>query len=105
MKGKFFIATLRGAHIEMLQIDDKGKVVSDQSIFQDKYGRLRDVVQGPDGYLYVLTSNMDGRGSPLPDDDRILRIVPEFGPIVSLILVVSIASVLALSTKNVLKIK
>ena len=42
--------------------------------FSGKYGRLRNVTQGPDGALYVLTSNRDGRGSPLPGDDRIYRI-------------------------------
>lgn len=102
-KGKFFVATLRGAHLEVLQLDNESKVVSNEPIFQDKYGRLRDVAQGPDGYLYILTSNMDGRGIPSPDDDRILRVVPEFGPIASLILVVSIGSVLILSAKNKLK--
>lgn len=39
-------------------------------------GGLRDAVVGPDGALYVATSNRDGRGSPALDDDRILRVVP-----------------------------
>src|SRR5262245_36989750 len=39
-----------------------------------RYGRLRDVVRGPDGAFYVLTSNRDGRGNHKPEDDRILRI-------------------------------
>jgi hypothetical protein len=34
------------------------------------------VREGPDGNLYVLTSNRDGRGNPRQGDDRILRIVP-----------------------------
>ena len=38
-------------------------------------GRLRDVVAGPDGALYLLTSNRDGRGDPRPGDDRIYRLV------------------------------
>jgi hypothetical protein len=34
------------------------------------------VQTGPDGFLYLLTSNQDGRGSPQSNDDRILRIIP-----------------------------
>ena len=41
-----------------------------------KYGRLRAAVQGPDGALYVTTSNRDGRGSPVAGDDRVVRIAP-----------------------------
>jgi quinoprotein glucose dehydrogenase len=39
-----------------------------------KYGRIRDVVVGPDGALYFLTNNRDGRGSPKKGDDKIYRI-------------------------------
>jgi glucose/arabinose dehydrogenase len=75
--GKFFVATLRGNHLHMLDFDlEKNKVVSDQKLFEGDFGRLRDVATGPDGYLYLLTSNKDGRGSPEVNDDRILRIVP-----------------------------
>jgi glucose/arabinose dehydrogenase len=41
------------------------------------YGRIRDVAEGPDGYLYFSTSNRDGRGKPATDDDRIMRLVPQ----------------------------
>jgi len=75
--GKFFVATLRGSHLHMFDLDlEKNKVISDQKLFTGDFGRLRDVTTGPDGYLYVLTSNQDGRGSPEINDDRILRIVP-----------------------------
>ncbi|MFN7135284.1 MAG: PQQ-dependent sugar dehydrogenase, partial [Myxococcales bacterium] len=40
------------------------------------FGRLREVLMGPDGHLYVTTSNCDGRGECPSDKDRILRIVP-----------------------------
>lgn len=42
---------------------------------EGRYGRIRDVVEGPDGYLYFLTSNRDGRGNPNKDDDMIYRIM------------------------------
>lgn len=45
-------------------------------IFTERPGRVRDVAEGPDGFVYFSTSNRDGRGSPAEDDDRILRLVP-----------------------------
>ena len=51
----------------------------DEALFDGEYGRRRSVVEGPDGALYVLTNNTDGRGSPAEGDDRILRVVPPRG--------------------------
>lgn len=76
--GKYFVATLRGSHLHMIDFDlENNKVISHEKLFQDEFGRLRDVQTGPDGYLYILTSNQDGRGFPDSNDDRILRIVPK----------------------------
>lgn len=75
--GKLFVATLRGSHLKILDLDlNQSKVISQQDIFVNEFGRLRDVVSGPDGYLYILTSNNDGRGSQSGNDDRILKIMP-----------------------------
>jgi glucose/arabinose dehydrogenase len=75
--GKYFVAALRGAHLHMVDLDlQNNTVISNEKLFQDEFGRLRDVQTGPDGLLYLLTSNRDGRGSPVSTDDRILRIVP-----------------------------
>jgi len=54
---------------------DGRRVVSQENLLQN-YGRIREVAEGPDGYLYFSTSNRDGRGKPAEDDDRILRLVP-----------------------------
>jgi glucose/arabinose dehydrogenase len=70
-----FVGTLRGMHLLRLRTQG-GRVVAHEALFDDRYGRIRDVVSGPDGYLYVCTNNRDGRGSPVSGDDRILRLVP-----------------------------
>jgi len=76
----YFIATLRGNHLRMLDLDlETNQVLSSKVLFSE-YGRLRDASMGPDGNLYILTSNRDGRGSPESNDDRILRIVPVIIP-------------------------
>ena len=76
-KGKYFVATLRGSHLHMIEFDSENNSVnSHEKLFQDEFGRLRDVQTGPDGFLYILTSNQDGRGTPKTNDDKILRIVP-----------------------------
>ena len=51
----------------------------DEPLFEGEFGRMRTVVEGPDGALYALTSNRDGRGSPREGDDRVLRVVPPAG--------------------------
>ena len=76
----FFFTTLKEQHIRRLALatgpGGAWTVVGDEKLLEDEFGRLRAIVQGPDGYLYVATSNRDGRGSPGRFDDRILRIVP-----------------------------
>jgi glucose/arabinose dehydrogenase len=73
-KGNFFFGCLRGEALHQVVLDGR-RVVSDEVIIKD-YGRIRDVAEGPDGFLYFSTSNRDGRGKPATDDDRIMRIVP-----------------------------
>lgn len=72
---EFFFTTLRGEHLHRvtLQPPDFRQVQRDQRLLEGEYGRLRDAVVGPDGALYITTSNRDGRGSPDLADDRILR--------------------------------
>jgi glucose/arabinose dehydrogenase len=74
---KYFVATLRGVHLRMLDLNlEENQVISSEALFSNIYGRLRDASIGPDGNLYLLTSNRDGRGTPAENDDRILKIIP-----------------------------
>lgn len=67
-----FLAALRGQRLWVIYPREES--VEAVSWFEGDYGRLRDVVPGPDGTLWVLTNNTDGRGSPGGDDDRLLQI-------------------------------
>jgi glucose/arabinose dehydrogenase len=73
-KGSFIVGTLKSKHLHRVVLDDKRKLVLHDVYFPDQFGRLRDVVMGPDKELYVTTSNCDGRGSCGSDKDLILRI-------------------------------
>jgi glucose/arabinose dehydrogenase len=74
--GDYLMAGLVGQRIQRVTISRGGRVTGNEALFEGDYGRMRSIVEGPDGSLYVLTNNTDGRGSPQDGDDRILRIVP-----------------------------
>src|SRR6266550_4463914 len=74
-KDNFFFGCLRGERIIRVRLDGR-RVISQENLLVGKYGRIRDVAEGPDGFLYFSTSNRDGRGSPANDDDRIIRLTP-----------------------------
>ena len=75
-EGSFFMAALRGQRLYRLALDPSGNVTEQEELLSGQAGRLRHVVQAPDGSLWVLTSNRDGRGTPIATDDRILRLAP-----------------------------
>ena len=70
-----FVGTLRGSHLLRLRIDGTSRRIAGQErLLEGEFGRIRDVVNGPDGLLYFATSN--GRGGNANSDDRIARLVP-----------------------------
>jgi glucose/arabinose dehydrogenase len=73
--GDYVLAALRGEQLRRIVLRGD-RVVRDQPFLTGRFGRLRTVVEGPRGCLYVLTSNRDGRGAPARTDDRILRVRP-----------------------------
>lgn len=71
--GQAWVAGLRGQTLWQVPLDGAtaGEPVPR---LKNQYGRLREVVATPDGELWVVTNNTDGRGEPRPGDDRILRV-------------------------------
>lgn len=71
----FVFVTLKAAQVHVLELsEDPTEVLSEDVIFDGRWGRLRAAVWGPDEALYVSTSNKDGRGHAGPLDDRVVRI-------------------------------
>jgi glucose/arabinose dehydrogenase len=77
-EGDLFVAALRGQRLWRLELGPDGQVTGRDELLRDEVGRIRNVVQAPDGSLWVTTSNLDGYGSPVSEeDDRIIRLAPE----------------------------
>jgi glucose/arabinose dehydrogenase len=74
-EGDLFVAALRGQRLWRLVLDGE-EVTEHEELLVGELGRLRTVVVGPDGALWILTSNRDGRGSPADGDDRVVRLGP-----------------------------
>lgn len=72
--GAIFVANLRGERVRRVPLDD---LSASTEFFSGEYGRIRDVAVAPDGALWVLTNNTDGRGRPATGDDRVIRIMME----------------------------
>ncbi len=70
-----FFGGLRGQALYVADISKNTPTLN--TYLKGKLGRIRDVVLGPDGMIYIATSNRDGRGVPLNEDDKILRINPD----------------------------
>lgn len=67
LKGDLLVGSLREQHVDRLVLKD-GKVVGEERLFTDIGGRVRDVKVGPDGAIYVVTDD---------DDGKVIRITPK----------------------------
>jgi aldose sugar dehydrogenase len=76
-KNHYFFAMLKGEGIMQVIFDDTDpkKVAQFEKLPDIAVGRVREIVQGPDGNIYFTSSNEDGRGNAKDGDDKIYRIV------------------------------
>jgi glucose/arabinose dehydrogenase len=78
-RGNLFFGGLKGEGLYRLilqeNIRQKPRL---EKIPKVNFGRIRDVIQGPDGFIYFTTSNRDGRGTVRANDDKIYRLVPKY---------------------------
>jgi glucose/arabinose dehydrogenase len=65
-KGNLFVGALKAQRVARLVLKDE-RVIAEEDLLLDLHERIRDVRQGPDGALYVLTDD---------DAGRILKLVP-----------------------------
>ena len=73
LENYMILASQKASNLYKVEVDEND-VNLDGSILSG-VGRIRDVAEGPDGYLYVITSNTDGKAFPSDDDDKLLRIM------------------------------
>ena len=66
-KGNLFIGSLKFGYLARIELQD-GKVAAEHKLLEDGRARIRDVKQGPDGLLYVLTDESNG---------KLIRLLPD----------------------------
>jgi glucose/arabinose dehydrogenase len=74
IRDTIYFGGLKGSALYSAGLKNNPLKVSEH--LKNELGRIRDIIIGPDGILYATTSNTDGRGNPLENDDRILKINP-----------------------------
>lgn len=74
--GRLWMAALRGRRLWRIEVSADGRASDPTAFLTGQLGRLRTVAAAPDGTLWLTTSNRDGRGEPVPEDDRIVLVEP-----------------------------
>jgi glucose/arabinose dehydrogenase len=76
--GKLYWSGLRGSELYEVTVNANGTTSEVKKHLSGVYGRIRAVVLGPDGLLYITTSNRDGRGTVRTGDDKVIKVRPDF---------------------------
>jgi glucose/arabinose dehydrogenase len=73
-RGRAWVAALRGRSLWAVELFGS-RARRKTRYFHDRLGRIRTVERAPDGSLWLMTSNRDGRGTPRRGDDKVVRVV------------------------------
>lgn len=68
-EGRLAMAVLKDKHVRLLEFNNQNKLVSQEQIFKNEFGRIRTAAMGPENNLYLTTDNSG--------DDKIIRVVPK----------------------------
>ena len=80
IKDTIYVGSLGGKALLRARMDPTtGAIGAFTPMIAGQYGRLLTVVAAKDGSLWITTSNKDGHGKPVPDDERVLHITPDGG--------------------------
>jgi glucose/arabinose dehydrogenase len=76
--GELLVAGLAGQELLRISLSPSGGSPSITELFVEKWGRIRNVAEAPDGTLYLMTNNRDGRGDPRAQDDKLIELRPSW---------------------------
>lgn len=78
-RGNLFFGALKGEGLMRVELvtNSPDRIEEYEKLALVTFGRIREVMEGPDGYIYFTTSNRDGRGTPSASDDHIMRLRPQ----------------------------
>lgn len=71
-----YFGGLKGSALYQITITGN-QAINLKEHLKNEFGRIREVIAGPDGMLYITTSNRDGRGEPKDGDDKVIRVNPK----------------------------
>jgi glucose/arabinose dehydrogenase len=75
---RLFFGALRGEGLVAVTIDDQNpSLITTIEKLNVSVGRVRSILEGPDGLIYFTSSNRDGRGTINTLDDKVYRLVPK----------------------------
>jgi len=69
-KHNLFVGSLKFGQLVRLELAENNSIISEERLLSFEFGRIRDVVQGPDGYIYLLTDNRNGNLLRISPDGR-----------------------------------